>query len=369
MTAIGHNSERFDGSEGDDIRMHIARIHVSDILNGMRTLSMEERGFYCTALFTMYDRMGDLPADDRAASIAIGCDIRTYRRLKTRMLDLNKFKPKPDGRLTNDRVTREITAYCEEVKRRRQAALEREEKRRQEQEAARVADEMRKRSEELPPDFEANSAGSPGEVGATSGESPAEVQQQVSRKPNKNNETPTIAEPQSYYELWSTPKPKPKPKPSKGIGVCVDGARPGEDEVAPGLYVNCDTVRHRDFVLSISSIAMQLALANLGLSKNDATTLARESSIAHAMQWSAEISAGKDARAVLPAHPANFVRGAVISQHNRQEAQRNAKPSHWRGVTRASTRRADGAAFLQAAADIEAEESGIIGTPYKVVNP
>lgn len=143
----------------------------------------------------------------------------------------------------------------------------------------------------------------------------------------------------------------------------ADACREGEDEVAPGLYVNCDTVRHRDFVLSISSIAMQLALANIGLSRNQATDVARESSIAHAMQWSAEISAGKAVRAVVPAHPANFIRGAVISQHNRQQAQKNAKPTPWRGGRPApqqhGTRRTSGAEFLEAAQRIEAGDDPI----------
>lgn len=105
-----------------------------------------------------------------------------------------------------------------------------------------------------------------------------------------------------------------------GVGVC----RPGEQEVSPGLFVNCDTVRHAEFAISIAGIAMQLATANTGLSKNEATEVARESSVAHALQWAAEIAAGRSARAVVPSHPANFIRGAIIAQRNKDAAHRNA---------------------------------------------
>jgi hypothetical protein len=151
----------------------------------------------------------------------------------------------------------------------------------------------------------------------------------------------------------------------------IDGLREGEEEVAPGLYVNCDAIRHKAFSISIAGIASQLAMSNIGLSANEAKVVARERAIAAALQWALEADAGKR----VPENLANMIRGSIVADKRREEAHQNAMRkgvAPWRGPappSRQSTRRSDGAAFLQAAADLDDEERGIITTPYKLVNP
>ena len=309
---MGHNQGPLLIDDGDDIRMHYARIHVSDLLNGIRTLTMEERGFYMSAFFNMYDRMGDLPADDRQAAMIIGCEVRTYRRLKARMLDLQKLKLN-DGRLSNDRVEREITAYCTEAKRRRNAALEREERKRQE---AMVADRIEPTSGEVPANFQPTSGEVTAEVNGTSGQSFPEVRQQVSRKSNDFNETATTNEPRSYLESWSyaraLPKLKPKLKEERVVPAhtevaatserVIEGARDGETDVGNGLYVSKEAIRHAEFIISIDGVFMQTL--NCGLSKNEVTEVCK----GIAIQWALDISMGKPFRI---ANVANFLASSV----------------------------------------------------------
>lgn len=137
MSKHGHNGgpPLIEDDEGD-IRMRYARIHISDFLNGIRKLPLEARGFYVTGLFCMYDNMGSLPADDRMAALQMNCDIRTYRRLRSMMLDASVFGDKRarwsdtgDG-LSQSRVQDEISEYCKEFRNRRDAALKREADRR-----------------------------------------------------------------------------------------------------------------------------------------------------------------------------------------------------------------------------------------------
>lgn len=208
--------------EDGQIRMLFARVHISDLLNGIRTLSMEERGFYMTALFLMYDRMGTLPADDRHAAMMIGCEIRTYKRLKARMVALGKFYDTGEG-LSNRRVEAEITAYCSEFKARRDAALKRENERRK----ARAKSDAESQGAipvvgEIGPTLPGSSAevgpklpGSSTEVSLTLPGSSAEVAPQVSENVNEINETSTTSEPERLVNLCSyaraSTKPKPKP--------------------------------------------------------------------------------------------------------------------------------------------------------------
>lgn len=91
----------------------------------------------------------------------------------------------------------------------------------------------------------------------------------------------------------------------------------GEEAVGHGVFVNCETVRHRDFTISIAGIAMQLATAPIDMTPDQRSEAARTSAIAHAVQWAAEIEGGKRARDVVPSHVANFIRGAIVGQFNK----------------------------------------------------
>lgn len=333
----------------DDVRMTYVTWYIRDFLQGVRGMKLAEIGAYTMVLMHLYETMGDLPDDDRRMAIALGVDIRTWRPAKARLLELGKISIR-NGRIYNKRVEDEITAYCAKVRKAREAAEKREADKKAAMEAARKAAE----AAALKTEMEAQEAARKAAAGARvadaakvrsapiSAEITAELQrtsivhsqnmQQVlsqidgdlSEKPNKNNESDTrtvasaLAEPcQERGGYTDSDKerekkiPTPLPPPVLGDGeVCVGGR-----VVANGVIV-----RHPGFTLSIEGIAMQLATANIGLSLSEARKVAREAAIAHALQWGAEIDAGKLVRDVVPSSPANFIRGSIVSQANKSAA-------------------------------------------------
>lgn len=60
-------------------------------LDGMRALSLEDRGAYNTVLDLLYDRGGPLPDDDRWLSGWMGCDVRKWKAIKKRLVDAGKL--------------------------------------------------------------------------------------------------------------------------------------------------------------------------------------------------------------------------------------------------------------------------------------
>lgn len=60
-------------------------------LVGMALLTFEERGAYNTILDLLYARDGHLPDEDHEIARLAHCDIRTWRRLRRRLMDLGKL--------------------------------------------------------------------------------------------------------------------------------------------------------------------------------------------------------------------------------------------------------------------------------------
>jgi uncharacterized protein YdaU (DUF1376 family) len=88
----------------------------SDALEGMRCLTPEERGVYNTILDLIYERDGNLPDDDRIIAGWAGCAVQRFRRIKNRLIELGKVIVR-DGRLTNPRADKELSAFEEHRKR------------------------------------------------------------------------------------------------------------------------------------------------------------------------------------------------------------------------------------------------------------
>lgn len=110
-------------------KLRYIKINIAEILEGIEELTWEQRGYYLTALFKMYARMGGLPWDEREGARIMRCDIRLYRRMRDHLLAAGKLYR--DGEvLHNRRVEREIADYVREYRRRSDAAKMREEKRR-----------------------------------------------------------------------------------------------------------------------------------------------------------------------------------------------------------------------------------------------
>jgi hypothetical protein len=87
--------------------------------------------------------------------------------------------------------------------------------------------------------------------------------------------------------------------------------REGEELHPHGVIVNCETIRHPNFTISLSAIEMNTVAANL--SKNEIKTRC----LAHAMQWAAEIESGRNHHTVVPNKIANFLSASIMGEVNR----------------------------------------------------
>lgn len=96
-----------------------------------------------------------------------------------------------------------------------------------------------------------------------------------------------------------------------------EAPRVGEEDMGHGVFVNCETVRHRWFSISIKGIEMQLATSPIEMDSDQRKEAARSSAIAHALQWAVDIENGKRPDVVVPSHVANFIRGSIVQQHNK----------------------------------------------------
>ncbi len=72
-------------------------------LRGMAGLTLEERGAYNTVLDLIYDTANNLDDDDRITAGLLGCDLRVWRRIKTRLMACGKLYSR-DGKLRNRRA-------------------------------------------------------------------------------------------------------------------------------------------------------------------------------------------------------------------------------------------------------------------------
>jgi uncharacterized protein YdaU (DUF1376 family) len=78
-------------------------------LSGMSMLTLEERGAYNTILDLIYSREGNLPDDERTIVRWMGGNVRTWRRIRRRLIELGKLYVH-GGMLHNGRSDREIYA-------------------------------------------------------------------------------------------------------------------------------------------------------------------------------------------------------------------------------------------------------------------
>lgn len=62
-----------------------------DALEGMRGLSLEDRGAYTTLLDLMYDRAGGVPDDERFIAGWLGCSVRLWRTIRDRLIQAGKI--------------------------------------------------------------------------------------------------------------------------------------------------------------------------------------------------------------------------------------------------------------------------------------
>lgn len=97
-------------------------------LEGMAVLTLEERGAYNTILDLIYSHDGSVDDDDRFLAGWMRVDVRVWRRIRTRLLDLGKLYTyaggdPPSPVLKNHRADREVDAALHRVASAAQAGL------------------------------------------------------------------------------------------------------------------------------------------------------------------------------------------------------------------------------------------------------
>lgn len=91
-------------------------------LVGMRVLSCEERGAYNTVLDLIYAHDGKVIDDDRYLAGECALHVRSWRRIKNRLLDLKKIYIE-DGHVKNFRADNEVALGLSKVESARNAGL------------------------------------------------------------------------------------------------------------------------------------------------------------------------------------------------------------------------------------------------------
>ena len=90
---------------------------------------------------------------------------------------------------------------------------------------------------------------------------------------------------------------------------------PDEEHIGHGVILNCTTIRHPAFTISLPAI--ELGALAAGMSREEV----RRHCSAHALQWAAEIEGGKAPRDVVPGKVANFLSASLMGVKNRADTQ------------------------------------------------
>ena len=110
----------------------IRRIDFSpdEWLAGTRELTLEERGAYWDVCALIYSRGGPIADDDVQIARALTCHVRTWRKVRARLLELRKLRL-VDGYLTNVRSERALGEARRRIDQAHDAAEESARKRRE----------------------------------------------------------------------------------------------------------------------------------------------------------------------------------------------------------------------------------------------
>lgn len=79
-----------------------------DAREGMRTLTLEERGAYNTLLDLIYETDNNVHDDDRYLAGVMGCDLRIWKRIRARLLEIGKIQLE-GGYIRNVRATNTLS--------------------------------------------------------------------------------------------------------------------------------------------------------------------------------------------------------------------------------------------------------------------
>jgi len=102
--------------------LHWYKRYPNDALNGMAMLTLEECGAYNRVLDLLYIHDGALRDDETELARMVHCDVRVWRRIRRRLMDLGKLYIHA-GCLRNPRADNEVHLAMKLVASSRQAGL------------------------------------------------------------------------------------------------------------------------------------------------------------------------------------------------------------------------------------------------------
>lgn len=92
-----------------------------------------------------------------------------------------------------------------------------------------------------------------------------------------------------------------------------------ETDIGHGVVVNCETIRHESFAISLPSVRMGTLASGITADQ------VKEFCTAHALQWAVEIANGKPASRVVPDKIANFLSASIMGTSNRAASASNVR--------------------------------------------
>lgn len=271
------------------------RMYPTDWRSGCIGLTPEEEGVYIRVCAHYWETGVRLTSDDLASASRIMLDVRMWRRIKANLVQKGKLHVADDGTIYNPRAEAEFRkATGAEEKSVRAADMDSargSNDREQEDRGNSVQGRGASRQELL-----AKSETSLADIGEKSAGSRGEVSENFAKKPNEIN----------------GPFREPIANSQKSES---------ETHAGHGVIVNCDTIRHPAFTISLPAI--RLGTQASGLTAEEVKTHC----IAHALQWAAEIEGGKLSGSVVPSKIANFLSASIMGATNRKAAADNRKRS------------------------------------------
>jgi hypothetical protein len=179
------------------------------------------------------------------------------------------------------------------------------------------------------------------ETPAKNSKTPAEKTPVLSERGAKSAGVPTRAVEVNNNNIYNNINNLPTPTE---IITTSASAREGETHAGSGVFVNCETIRHKDFSISLKGIELQL-LGTVPIEE------IKQIALGHALGWALDLEAGKPASNVVPSNTASFIRGSIQNQRNNSAVTDVRK-------TRAATKHAprpDGKSFSELNDEVLAE--------------
>ena len=112
--------------------------------------------------------------------------------------------------------------------------------------------------------------------------------------------------------------PLPSDQNPNRDGVCAEALPEGFEPLGHGAIINCETIQHPAFTISIPAVDMQFQLTPGCHEEN-----ARKHCMSFALQWAAAIEAGEEPFKVIPNNITRAISGSVTNKIRKQEAHEN----------------------------------------------